>query len=252
MLMFWTHKQTQAQRDAALADLAIKLSLEETVKRELRPIFNRIARDLRVQYAAEGRVPDAQTYVADFEAALRNHYARVQSQFQGRVDDNPEFAEALAVLALSYRNRRAPQQAAIISETNGRQLSAAVDVAREDGETDRRTIAALSAVVFRRMFNPRIETIGLTETQNAAEDTKSTEATHSANMTGRTATKKWVDVGDRRVRQSHRTAGNSAAIAITSVFTVGNSLLAYPGDTSRGADIEEWINCRCSAQYDFF
>lgn len=61
--------------------------------------------------------------------------------------------------------------------------------------------------------------------------------------------KTWVTFGDNKVRPSHK-AVNGTRIPIDEAFTVGNSKLMFPNDTSLGADAEEIVNCRCTLKFD--
>lgn len=60
--------------------------------------------------------------------------------------------------------------------------------------------------------------------------------------------KKWVDVGDKRERKTHLEVGGTT-LPIDEPFSVGDSLLQFPKDTSLGASADEIVNCRCSIQY---
>ena len=60
--------------------------------------------------------------------------------------------------------------------------------------------------------------------------------------------KKWIDVGDKRERKTHLEVGG-ATLPIDEPFSVGDSLLQFPKDTSLGASADEIVNCRCSIQY---
>lgn len=60
--------------------------------------------------------------------------------------------------------------------------------------------------------------------------------------------KKWVDVGDKRERKTHLEVGGTT-LPIDEPFSVGDSLLQFPKDTSLGALADEIVNCRCSIQY---
>lgn len=58
--------------------------------------------------------------------------------------------------------------------------------------------------------------------------------------------KTWLTAGDALVRPSHvATAGQTKPLA--QPFSVGGSLLQYPGDPSGNA--ADWINCRCTLLY---
>lgn len=60
--------------------------------------------------------------------------------------------------------------------------------------------------------------------------------------------KKWIDVGDKRERKTHIKVGGTI-LPIDEPFSVGDSLLQFPKDTSLGASADEIVNCRCSIQY---
>lgn len=60
--------------------------------------------------------------------------------------------------------------------------------------------------------------------------------------------KKWIDVGDKRERKTHLEVGGTT-LPIGEPFSVGDSLLQFPTDTSLGASADEIVNCRCSIQY---
>lgn len=60
--------------------------------------------------------------------------------------------------------------------------------------------------------------------------------------------KKWIDVGDKRERKTHLEVGGTI-LPIDEPFSVGDSLLQFPTDTSLGASADEIVNCRCSIQY---
>lgn len=60
--------------------------------------------------------------------------------------------------------------------------------------------------------------------------------------------KTWVDIRDKRERKTHLEVGGKT-IPIKELFTVGNSLMLFPKDISRGAPAKETVNCRCSVRY---
>lgn len=60
--------------------------------------------------------------------------------------------------------------------------------------------------------------------------------------------KKWIDVEDKRERKTHLEVGGTI-LPIDEPFSVGDSLLQFPKDTSLGASADEVVNCRCSIQY---
>lgn len=60
--------------------------------------------------------------------------------------------------------------------------------------------------------------------------------------------KQWVDVRDKKERETHREVGGTV-IPIEDTFIVGNSLMLFPKDTSYGAEMKEIANCRCTIKY---
>lgn len=60
--------------------------------------------------------------------------------------------------------------------------------------------------------------------------------------------KRWVDIRDRRERESHRKVGGTSK-PIEEPFMVGDSFMMYPKDDSLGASDDQIVNCRCSILY---
>lgn len=60
--------------------------------------------------------------------------------------------------------------------------------------------------------------------------------------------KRWVDVRDKRERESHRQVGGTVK-PIDEPFAVGGSLMQFAKDISLGAASSEIINCRCKTIY---
>ena len=60
--------------------------------------------------------------------------------------------------------------------------------------------------------------------------------------------KTWHTMEDERVRATHADI-DGLTIPIDRLFEVGDSLMAYPKDTSYDAGAEEIVNCRCWCEY---
>jgi uncharacterized protein with gpF-like domain len=71
---------------------------------------------------------------------------------------------------------------------------------------------------------------------------------HSKAVKAGKTKKTWIDVGDKRERKTHLEVGGTI-LPIDEPFSVGDSLLQFPTDTSLGASADEIVNCRCSIQY---
>ena len=56
--------------------------------------------------------------------------------------------------------------------------------------------------------------------------------------------KQWVSFIDKKTRDSHKVA-NGQIVPLDEPFSVGNSLLMFPQDSSLGASAKEIVNCRC-------
>lgn len=272
-------------RQASRQDLRDKLALEDVFKRDIRSVFRRMRDDFRIRFAAVGSPVDASQYQQEWKTLLQKQYERVQKQFSGTVksfmfysslptkQEGEEFDNELFALALlEYRTRRSGEQADIITRTNERDIRDAVSQARqsliEQGEpVDNRSVSMAAGAILARKFAGRVEVISMTETQNAAETAKFIEAQVSAGIVPsgvpqtieqivrprvepRQAEKEWDDIGDSKVRATHR-AANGQRVPMNAPFRVGSSLLMYPGDTSLGAEIKEVAGCRCSSRYFF-
>lgn len=272
----------KAARD--LPEFAKKIRLENTFKRELRPVFQNILRDFQTSIKAFGRAPDADIYKPSFNALMQNQFSRVQRSFRDDVVNNNGGKAFFAVITkqdqdqvkaiedlalLEWKNEHAQDKADLITATNARQMQQAIEVARQDlqdrGDVATPVALALAAsVVLRRRFAIRTNTIAQTVTQEAAESTKLITAQANSgkrpfNMDSgfqvpskeeMEVTKEWDTVGDDRVRPTHA-AVNGVIIADDAIFNVGSSRLYFPGDTSLYASVKEIVNCRCSSRYEF-
>lgn len=269
-----TKAATKAITD--IPEVAKKIRLENTFKRELRPVFSNILRDFQTSVKAFGRAPDADMYKPSFNALMQTQFSRVQRAFRDDVvnnnggkafllsltKQNEDQVQALLELSLlEWRNENAENQADLITATNERQMQEAIEVARQDLQEREEDItptalAIAAGVILRRRFFIRTNTIAQTSTQEAAESTKLISA--QANSGKRPfnmgagfevptedeleVTKEWDTVGDDRVRPTHM-AVNGVAIEENGIFSVGASRMYFPGDTSLAAQAKEIINC---------
>lgn len=61
--------------------------------------------------------------------------------------------------------------------------------------------------------------------------------------------KQWIDVRDKRERETHRKVGRTIK-PINEPFMVGNSLMMFARDSETfGAEAKEIVNCRCTTKY---
>lgn len=60
--------------------------------------------------------------------------------------------------------------------------------------------------------------------------------------------KKWIDIKDKRERESHRKVGGTIK-PIEEPFLVGDSIMNYPKDQTFSPSPSQVVNCRCTIKY---
>ena len=253
--------------------LRLKIILEERFRREVRALFNRIRIQYRVGISTETRIR-ASRYVPQWVVLLQRHYTRVQRVFRGVVQNDHKQAgdtkqtddEVIAAL-LAWADENSQEVAAVITNTTQENMDSALMQARQSfsdqGITDysTRELALVAAVMLGRVFRGRETSIIMTETQRAAESTKLIEAYSLSGLQPMAAvtreqtpstesSKDWIDVGDKDVRDGHH-AREVAEVDVNQPFIVNGQQMMYPGDNSRGASVDNTINCRCGSFYTF-
>jgi hypothetical protein len=274
-----TDAQRQTQADL---DLALKLTLEMPLMRELNRLFNQIAIDLGVEYEATGTIISATEYETEINGIILSSNVRTSNAFSGRIvneavsDKTTEISLAIAAIAafrgistqdhlLRMRNdvrkqaRVALRNSAVtsskeIAQTLQKDIDLSVTKARTVEDASRSLVAATSKTDFKNRSLSRAATIATTETQRAAEGTKEIErgvftrensplAASLAGVKQPKLFKVWMTRGDSKVRPAHVSADSQ--VAVDGFFSVGGELLRMPGDENGSAS--NTINCRCSA-----
>lgn len=92
----------------------------------------------------------------------------------------------------------------------------------------------------------RAATIARTETHNSA--LAAIDAT-LAHKQIKVRSKTWWSASDKRVRPSHQEA-HGQTVDYDQPFSVGDSQMMRPGDSSLGAGAEEIVNCRCAVLFN--
>ena len=256
----------------ARRDLIRKMDLEAQIIRKLTRLNNTIAQGTIRSFNDGGLPFDASILLKDFEDMLSSHYHKTAETFSRQLSkDLPgDIAATGAELSaidealLVYFAARAVEQAAIITATNQRNINQSIAEAvdlRDDADKpfSRRDQAVFAGVGTLRKLKGRQQSIAITETQNAAETAKATEAEvlagHKPSIVSAIIAvsavptkvpKEWVSVGDSHVRDSHVLA-DSQLRDVAEPFIVGGQRLMYPGDPSLGASAANFMNCRCSS-----
>lgn len=133
-----------------------------------------------------------------------------------------------------------------------------VKKAIESGKTlDQDTISKLLTAYKNNALKYRGESIARTETQqaiNRGENNAHAQAIAEGILDQKQVTKEWDDVGDGRVRTTHRILGEKYGkdngIGFNEPFiSPSGAQMMYPGDQSLGALAAEVILCRCRQKY---
>jgi len=274
-----TDEERQKQADK---DLATKLRLEQPFERQLNQLFDNIAYDLGLQYAATGTPVSISEYEEELAAVIFGSNLRTSNAFSGQVietsvaDKTNEVAIAVLAIAAAKglsmdehvlnmrvfarehtRNvlrNNSKEAASEIVNTLQKDADTAVAKAKVEEDLTRAGVGAKASQDFKERSLSRASTIATTETQRAAEGTKEIErgifvrensgmAAALAGVPAVKVSKYWMTRGDSKVRPAHIAADSQESE--DGFFSVGGELLRFPGDP----DGSSWnvINCRCSA-----
>jgi len=190
-----------SRKEILVREVAEKLRLEALVKPGIRKIFARVVDDFRVSVGRTGQPQEIGRYRTSFESLLEDHYRRVQKAFSGAIllhnkvdtfaqlrnkaakptEEDQHEKELIAAIFLLWREQHAPEQADFIAQTTAKDMSDAIDQARqalsaEGKPADKRSLALTATAILKRILRGRVDLIAVTETQMSAETTKAVEA----------------------------------------------------------------------------
>lgn len=236
----------------------LKMKLERTFKREISKVFNFMLMDFKLS-VFKNTLFNVYDYQGLWRDLLKKHYSRVQRNFVNldgkKIIDSID--EQNIKLALdTWADEMSDKVSSEITRTSLDDVRIAMIQAQENSE-ERLTqmeLALAAAILLKRRFNGRKNTIATTETNGTAENAKLTEKKVKGTIiTERIRDKKvpiktWHNVGDKRVREAHIRAEGQTMLLDTP-FSVGGELMMYPSDRSMGASIGNIINCRCTLSY---
>lgn len=211
-------------------------------------------------------------HLANLEAILSRHYARVVMVMDGR---RPGKGATIAEAALSLQHadslhNRAKRQADLILRAIERELATALAEMASGGEAPDDGMGQKSietkdekpplqwfekfkraAAAAMRKLNAKLGVVANAETNPAAEEARRIIAEGEARITNGSVLKRWISLMDGRERPAHHAAHNTYQSPITAdqPFVVGGFDMMAPGDASRGAPLNLIINCRCGVAY---
>lgn len=245
--------------------LNAKLRLERKLLEALAPFHKAITRQLMREYGTSATIPDPAPWEAQLAGILETHYRTTADTFipvitKAMPEDvvvTQQELDATATALAAFFAARATEQARLINGTTMEEMDVAVTEATASTGTLLEAAAVAGAVMSRNLIG-RAPGIAATETQAAAEATKTTAVDvllgrqpiiEGGQGSVAEASKQWWSVGDSHVREDHLIA-DGQEVPVSAPFVVGGQQLMYPGDTSMGATIDNVINCRCIAEYD--
>jgi len=246
---------------------AIKLGFELDLTKKAQPLFRSYVKQFHKAISQSGALASTDILQQNMKDALSTHYDEVTARFSQRAvnqigkPDNHELILNSINSANSIHNElRANDSSTIIAQTTTKDANLAIHQAKQEalakGEAiTNRTLANRASLKLKQKITGRINTISATETQNPAENAKQTEMDfldhHDAEIDGekiaeKQKQKEWVAILDNVTRLDHAEA-DGQIVDFDEPYEVAGEPLMYPGDTSLGASIENWINCRCSS-----
>lgn len=278
-------KKLAARNRRARRNLALKLQLEITFKRELRAYFSKIRKKIFNHYIDTGEILPIKDFQNSTVQILRRQYRRTSRaftnemrlfisknldvlEFEKKQDlDDEKIKDVVIVAAAIFIVDQSLIRATPIDRTTIEQASESISNATQEliengNEITQVAVGLIAAKKFKTKSNGRIDTIAITETQFSSEAIKEIEAAaivdkgdvnpvqlaRSPVIGSPRASKEWATILDQVTRLSHVIA-DGQKVPMTEPFVVQGELLRRPADTSLGASASNTINCRCSALY---
>lgn len=250
-------------------DFRLKLLFEQKLAVKMRKIFTDMSQEAKAYYKSKGAILNIDHYDNEIKATLQAHYREVAKKFKKRLRlhieksrftfDVKAVEDDIDTYIAMYIRKRANDQTGFIAATNKKELDLAfsktlISSLITGKFMSQQDIADEGALNFENRAMGRASTIGLTETQNIAEATKDIEAFQLFNtdivaggvtLKREIMTKTWSAILDVRTREAHMEADDQTVMQDDPFIVMGEELM-FPGDDSRGASLENIINCRCN------
>jgi len=143
----------------------------------------------------------------------------------------------------TYLNVYIIQRVTEVTQTTIRKVRESIERYRNDGLTDKEIGRFIQADA--RAQELRANTISRTETTNSISKAQILALESSSGN----YEKAWVAIRDDRTRDAHFATDSRFFIPLRDSFTIGGYQMAYPGDSTQGSPIGNFINCRCRLVY---
>jgi len=242
--------------------LALKMRLEDTVAFDVRKLTRSILMDFKSYYISHpGAILSTDNYSEDLIGILRHHYRKVASHFSHNIRgeqkaikyDRATVDKNIDLRLADYIMTKTRKQSGRILTTLKERLHSAIKEVTIEGATQGiqlyppeiadKVTKQLNAEMLDHSF-----TIGATETQDIAEQSKITEAQALSEFGIANSKKYWDSNLDEKTRSAHIFA-NGQTVSLDEVFIVGGEELNRPGDEELGASAWNIIGCRCNCLY---
>ncbi|GAF75877.1 unnamed protein product, partial [marine sediment metagenome] len=260
-------------------DMVWKLSIEAGLIVLLNRLFKQIGKDYKTVYSITGQVLDAALYAPELVGILRTGYRKggktAGKELRAKVNvvypekNEPEVTNKIDFNLANFAEKEPVERSNFITQTTNEKLNkwtlqTIIGSALAGVTATNEQIADKVSKKFVKQSGARSKQIAITETLNSVEGARLIEAntlieegaevkpevkpedTAPKSLLG-ALIRMWQSRKDDRVRPTHVKADGQTVKGTTEPFTVGDSLLMYPGDTSLGADMAEIIGCRCFA-----
>ena len=204
-------------------------------------------------FVATRSIPAPTGLVADIEviykkmamAGIKTFGARVFDQGKAAgyaIEVKEDFDSIMERFALKYIAQEAVRRRITnVSETTRNLIIVAVKRGYENGDTLDDIVKSVRAnTPIKSKFHA--ERIARTETHGAAN----AGAQEAALQAGLPLRKEWNASHDENTRETH-TEADGQVVGMDEMFSVGDSLMMFPGDPNGSA--EEVINCRCAVSH---
>lgn len=174
---------------------------------------------------------------------------------QAKVDQHTDITEAQTDAQAAQAGASSSSSAG--AETTAQQQQDAQQAAQQTASQNNSIVAQNFTDDFDADSESSADMIATTETQITAETAKQNAVNSGISGSGSvaaataiaaTTNKSWHGMLDSKEREWHVEAEGQTQ-KLTDPFVVNGEMMMYPGDASMGASPDNFINCRCSAQY---
>jgi uncharacterized protein with gpF-like domain len=235
-----------AEAAAWTGKLGVVVSFDQTAQRAVE-----IMRRNRLHWLTDFTRDQKQVTRNALVQGVRNGWGavKVANEFKNSIGLSPYYARMVETYAATLSRGNVVD--ALSRDLRDRRFDATLNrIAHENDVLSQAQIDMMVSRYRRQVVNHRAEKIARTTALQVMGQAQQESLRQTLEQTGIDPTrvsKTWFATLDKRTRDSHASTSGQT-VKLNDAFTVGNSRLRYPGDTSLGATIDQVINCRCVCQ----